>query len=214
MARIKPSARGHKVNYSYPTTAYYLPSTLIDTYSRANLEKEYRKLRNEAQSRLKAFEGTKYQQNKAYQNAKQFLTSATNPRKLNKRQLATGLTDLYGFLSSSRSTLTGTRKAERKQLETFRDVYGMKWLNRSNVDEFLRFLDWVKEMKGVKYQFDEVVSLYRSAKFSKLPLDRIKLNYEFYAKQIDLTDDPNTTRQYLKRERKQSSNDMRKAIKR
>ena len=90
----------------------------------------------------------------------------------------------------------------------------MKWLNRSNVDEFLRFLDWVKEMKGVKYQFDEVLSLYRSAKFSKLPLDRIKLNYEFYAKQIDLTDDPNTTRQYLKRERKQSSNDMRKAIKR
>lgn len=202
----KASARGHKVHYSFPTSTYQLPSSMMEGYTRKQLETEYRKLRNEAQSRLKAFEGTKYTANRSYQSAKQYLTSDTNPSKLNKRQLAAGLTDLTGFLHSERSTLTGTRRIEKRQLATFRDAYGMKWLNKNNIDEFLRFLDWVKEMKGVKYNFEEVVALYRSAKYSKLPLDRIKTQYDFYAQQIDLTDDPNTTRQYLQRDRSKRTN--------
>lgn len=201
MANIpKSSPRGHKVKYSWPTSDYQLPSALVENYTKKQLLAEYRALRIEAQSRLKAFKGTKYESSYAYQSNKQFLTGATSPYKLNKRQLAAGLTELTGFLESRSGTLSGARAQERQTINTFKDRWGMNWLNASNYDEFTKFLEFARELKGQRYVFEEVVALYRSAKYSKIPLDRVKTNFDFYLKQIDITDDPNTARQYLRRD--------------
>lgn len=191
----KGSARGHRVKYSFPISDYQLPSALAENYNKKQLLAEYRALRIEAQTRLKAFQGTKYEERYVYQANKHFLTSATSPYKLNKRQLAAGLTDVVEFLQSKTSTLSGTRAQTKNAINTFRDRWGMNWLNAGNYEEFTKFLEFARELKGQRYIFEEVVALYRSVKYSKIPLDRVKTNFDFYLEQIDITDDPNTARQ-------------------
>ena len=200
--KSKPEStdRGHRVEYSFPFSDYQLPSALAENYNKKQLLAEYRALRIEAQARLKAFQGTKYEGNYAYQANKHFLTAATSTYKLNKRQLAAGLTELSGFLESKTGTLSGTRAAKKKAIQSFKDNWGMKWLNDRNYEEFTKFLEFARELKGQKYEFEKVVALFRSAKYSKIPLDRVKTNFDFYLNQIDITDDPNTARQYLRRD--------------
>lgn len=205
------SVRGHRVKYSFPISDYQLPSALAENYSKKQLLSEYRALRIEAQARLKAFQGTKYEGSYAYQANKHFLAGATSPYKLNKRQLAAGLSELVSYLESRTSTLSGTRSRVRKSINTFKDRWGMNWLNEANYEEFTKFLEFVRELKGQRYIFEEVVALYRSAKYSKIPLDRVKSNFDFYLDQIDITDDPNTARQYLRRDpsKRQSAKSVR-----
>ena len=201
-SKSKPevTARGRRVVYSFPFSDYQIPSALAENYNKKQLLAEYRALRIEAQARLKAFQGTKYEGNYAYQANKHFLTGATSPYKLNKRQLAAGLTELSGFLESKTSTLSGARTMTKKAINTFKDRWGMNWLNAGNYEEFTKFLEFARELKGQRYIFEEVVALYRSAKYSKIPLDRVKTNFDFYLNQIDITDDQNTSRQYLRRD--------------
>lgn len=194
------SVRGHRVKYSFPISDYQLPSALAENYSKKQLLSEYRALRIEAQARLKAFQGTNYEGSYAYQANKHFLAGATSPYKLNKRQLAAGLSELVSYLESRTSTLSGTRSQVRKSINTFKDRWGMNWLNVANYEEFTKFLEFARELKGQRYIFEEVVALYRSAKYSKIPMDRVKSNFDFYLEQIDITDDPNTARQYLRRD--------------
>ena len=194
------SVRGHRVKYSFPISDYQLPSALAENYSKKQLLAEYRALRIEAQARLKAFQGTKYEGSYAYQANKHFLAGASSPYKLNKRQLAAGLSELVSYLESRTSTLSGTRSQVRKSINTFKDRWGMNWLNEANYEEFTKFLEFARELKGQRYIFEEVVALYRSAKYSKIPMDRVKSNFDFYLEQIDITDDPNTARQYLRRD--------------
>lgn len=205
------SVRGHRVKYSFPISDYQLPSALAENYSKKQLLSEYRALRIEAQARLKSFQGTKYEEAYAYQANKHFLTGATSPYKLNKRQLAVGLSELVSYLESRTSTLSGTRSQVRKSINTFKDRWGMNWLNVANYEEFTKFLEFARELKGQRYIFEEVVALYRSAKYSKIPLDRVKSNFDFYLDQIDITDDPNTARQYLRRDpsKRQSAKSVR-----
>lgn len=205
------SVRGHRVKYSFPISDYQLPSALVENYSKKQLLSEYRALRIEAQARLKAFQGTNYEGSYAYQANKHFLAGATSPYKLNKRQLAVGLSELVSYLESRTSTLSGTRSQVRKSINTFKDRWGMNWLNVANYEEFTKFLEFARELKGQRYIFEEVVALYRSAKYSKIPLDRVKSNFDFYLDQIDITDDPNTARQYLRRDpsKRQSSKSVR-----
>lgn len=205
------SVRGHRVKYSFPISDYQLPSALAENYSKKQLLSEYRALRIEAQARLKAFQGTKYEEAYAYQANKHFLAGATSPYKLNKRQLAVGLSELVSYLESRTSTLSGTRSQVRKSINTFKDRWGMNWLNVANYEEFTKFLEFARELKGQRYIFEEVVALYRSAKYSKIPLDRVKSNFDFYLDQIDITDDPNTARQYLRRDpsKRQSAKSVR-----
>lgn len=205
------SVRGHRVKYSFPISDYQLPSALAENYSKKQLLSEYRALRIEAQARLKAFQGTNYEGSYAYQANKHFLAGATSPYKLNKRQLAVGLSELVSYLESRTSTLSGTRSQVRKSINTFKDRWGMNWLNVANYEEFTKFLEFARELKGQRYIFEEVVALYRSAKYSKIPLDRVKSNFDFYLDQIDITDDPNTARQYLRRDpsKRQSAESVR-----
>lgn len=205
------SVRRLRVKYSFPISDYQLPSALAENYSKKQLLSEYRALRIEAQARLKAFQGTNYEGSYAYQANKHFLAGSTSPYKLNKRQLAVGLSELVSYLESRTSTLSGTRSQVRKSINTFKDRWGMNWLNVANYEEFTKFLEFARELKGQRYIFEEVVALYRSAKYSKLPLDRVKSNFDFYLDQIDITDDPNTARQYLRRDpsKRQSSKSVR-----
>lgn len=210
-SKSKSSVRGHRVKYSFPISDYQLPSALVENYSKKQLLSEYRALRIEAQARLKAFQGTKYEGSYAYQANKHFLAGASSPYKLNKRQLAAGLSELASYLESRTSTLSGTRTQTKKTINTFRDRWGMNWLNAGNYDEFTKFLEFARELKGQRYIFEEVVALYRSAKYSKIPLDRVKTNFDFYLDQIDITDDPNTARQQLRRDpsKRQNSKSVR-----
>lgn len=210
-SKPKSSVQGHRVKYSFPISDYQLPSALAENYSKKQLLSEYRALRIEAQARLKAFQGTKYEEAYAYQANKHFLAGATSPYKLNKRQLAVGLSELVSYLESRTSTLSGTRSQVRKSINTFKDRWGMNWLNVANYEEFTKFLEFARELKGQRYIFEEVAALYRSAKYSKIPLDRVKSNFDFYLDQIDITDDPNTARQYLRRDpsKRQSAKSVR-----
>lgn len=210
-SKSKSSVRGHRVKYSFPISDYQLPSALVENYNKKQLLAEYRALRIEAQARLKAFQGTKYEGSYAYQANKRFLTGASSPYKLNKRQLAAGLSELASYLESRTSTLSGTRSQVRKSINTFKDRWGMNWLNEANYEEFTKFLEFARELKGQRYIFEEVVALYRSAKYSKIPLDRVKSNFDFYLEQIDITDDPNKARQYLRRDpsKRQSAKSVR-----
>lgn len=210
-SKSKSSVRGHRVKYSFPISDYQLPSALVENYSKKQLLSEYRALRIEAQARLTAFQGTKYEGSYAYQANKHFLAGASSPYKLNKRQLAAGLSELASYLESRTSTLSGTRTQTKKTINTFRDRWGMNWLNAGNYDEFTKFLEFARELKGQRYIFEEVVALYRSAKYSKIPLDRVKTNFDFYLDQIDITDDPNTARQQLRRDpsKRQNSKSVR-----
>lgn len=175
-----------KFEFSYPYAAYQDVSLMRETHTKKELLAEYRKVQKEANRRLKQLSKFKWTtQSSAYQYNKDLYKKS--PTKMNKTQLSKLLQQGSRFLASQASTVKGQRESRNRMIYTFKEQWGLDFLNRNNISDFLEFLGAAKANLGAaNYNMTEIEALFRVAKTEKLNIDAVKQNFMgFYEKMND-----------------------------
>ena len=170
-----------KFSFSYPYASYMDVSLMRETKTKKELLAEYKAMRNEANRRLRGLEKFKWTQaSQAYQYNKDRFKGGVS--RLTKEQLAKQMREAAIFLGSQTSTLTGQRRQRDRMLDTFRESWGLTFLHRGNIADFVRFLSAARAHFGAAhYSMDEIEALFRTARREKLDLDQIEQNFSKFA---------------------------------
>lgn len=170
-------------DFKYPYASYMDVSLMRETHTKKELLAEYKRLRREAQVRLNQLERYKWMKDSdVYQYNKDRFKGAVS--RMTKAELAKQMRDAAIFVTSKTSTAFGQRERRNNLLDTFRDGWGLTFLNKSNVVEFSRFLGAARANFGAAhYSMDEVEALFRTAKKDKLDMDQIEQNFDAFVEQ-------------------------------
>lgn len=174
-----------RYEFGYPYAAYMDTSLMRETHTRAEMMAEYKRMRAEAERRLRQLEKYKWTQaSSAYQsNVGKFSGGIS---KLNKTQLAKQMREAAVFLGSQTSTLQGQRIQRDRALDTFREHWGLDFVNRRNIADFMRFLGAAREHFGAaNYSMDEVEALFRTARREKLDMDKVQASFAEYKNKLE-----------------------------
>lgn len=172
-----------RFEFSYPYTAYQDISLMRETRTKKELLSEYRKIQAEANRRLKQLEKYKWtKQSAAYQYNKGLYKKS--PSKMTKTEIAKLMQQGSRFIASQASTVKGQRESRNRMLYTFKEQWGIEFLNRNNIGDFLEFLGAAKANLGAaNYNMTEIEAMFRAAKEKKMDIDSIKQNFMgFYEK--------------------------------
>lgn len=170
-------------------------------YTVKELRSEYRKMRNEAKSRIKDIKHSGYGDSQVLEN-KDFLDK--NPSNLTKRELASYLSYTASFLNSDLSTVEGQQRQRESVIDTFHQM-GYENISASNFDEFGKFMKRMHTyIKNKVLSSDTVVDMYDTAKEKNISVRNIERNYKFYSEHLDeiqeLELNPDRKRKYTARE--------------
>lgn len=166
-----------KFQFSYPYASYMDVSLMRETKTKKELLAEYKAMRDEANRRLRGLEKYKWtQESQAYQYNKDRFKGGVS--RLTKEQLSKQMREAAIFLGSQTSTVQGQRRQRDRMLDTFRESWGLEFLNRRNVADFVRFLGAARAHFGAAhYSMDEVEALFKTARREKLDMDEIERNF-------------------------------------
>ena len=166
-----------KFEFSYPYASYMDVSLMRETHTKKQLLAEYKAMRAEAERRLRQLEKYKWTTaSAAYQYNKDRFKGGVS--RMTKEQLSKQMRDAAIFLSAQSSTVKGQRLQRDRMLDTFREQWGLSFVNRTNIAEFTRFLSAARAHFGAAhYSMDEIEALFRTAKKEKLNMEDIKANF-------------------------------------
>lgn len=170
-----------KFQFSYPYASYMDVSLMRETKTKKELLAEYKAMRDEANRRLRGLEKYKWtQESQAYQYNKDRFKGGVS--RMTKEQLSKQMREAAIFLGSQTSTVQGQRRQRDRMLDTFRESWGLEFLNRRNVADFVRFLGAARAHFGAAhYSMDEVEALFKTARREKLDMDEIERNFSNFA---------------------------------
>lgn len=193
-----------KFQFSYPYASYMDVSLMRETKTKKELLAEYKAMRDEANRRLRGLEKYKWtQESQAYQYNKDRFKGGVS--RLTKEQLSKQMREAAIFLGSQTSTVQGQRRQRDRMLDTFRESWGLEFLNRRNVADFARFLGAARAHFGAAhYSMDEVEALFKTARREKLDMDEIERNFSNFADRA--MESPNYAR-YMREAARFSSED-------
>ena len=120
----------------------------ISHKTEASINREYNRLRNIVEKRIKTFERHDKGKIRNVQEARQAIGENNTTR-----DRAHAIVDMKRFLVSQHSSYQKYEKTMRKTIDWWR-AEGVKGLNMDNIDEFLDFLDWVRDFYDYKYKKD------------------------------------------------------------
>lgn len=175
----------------------FQPSYSPGTYTRIGLrnlsdkelEREYTRVRRDAQERLRAF---------ARSNDPDIRGAAIVAEKaglyLNRAQIkAVGggralmedlLIDAYRFVSAKTSSVSGFRRMREKQVASLQ-AKGYDFITAGNIKEFGEFMDFFRSRKDAKAYGSEIVALaYNQAVAQGISPDNVKAHFKFYLAQV------------------------------
>ena len=170
-----------KFQFTYPYASYMDVSLMRETRTKKELLAEYKAMRDEANRRLRGLEKYKWtQESQAYQYNKDRFKGGVS--RMTKEQLSKQMREAAIFLGSQTSTVQGQRRQRDRMLDTFRESWGLEFLNRRNVADFVRFLGAARAHFGAAhYSMDEVEALFKTARCEKLDMDEIERNFSNFA---------------------------------
>ena len=138
---------------------YHYEAFKYGNISRAELTKEYSRLRKTANKRLQRMQGTKYEQTQTYlRNAGKYKTlaqiekearqhtknmSAEAAQKYVDRVVALKLADLYKFLTAKTGSIRGMQRVENKIIATLHER-GITFVNKSNIHRFGEYMEYLR----------------------------------------------------------------------
>lgn len=166
-----------KFQFSYPYASYMDVSLMRETKTRKQLLAEYKSMRAEAERRLRGLEKYKWTTaSQAYQYNKDRFKGGVS--RMTKADLAKQMRDAAIFLSSQTSTVAGQRVARNRMLNTFKEQWGLDFINRNNIADFARYLGAARAYYGAgHYNMTEIEAMFRVAKKEKLDLGNIEDNF-------------------------------------
>ena len=166
-----------KFELSYTYASYMDVSLMRESKTKKELLAEYKAMRTEANKRLTRLEKYKWTQaSAAYQYNKDRFKGGVS--RMTKAELAKQMRDAAIFLGSQTSTVQGQRRQRDRMIDTFREQWGLSFVNRTNAADFTRFLSAARAHFGAAhYSMDEIEALFRTAKKKKLDLDEVQRNF-------------------------------------
>lgn len=169
-------ARSSKyVKFSFPISAYQ-PDALQQGYSEKELRKEYTRLRDIAQKRIKRMGESEFRESQTYKyNVNRFSKLADIG---SKSELTHLLGDLARFLTASRGSIAGMKEERQRSIDTWHEK-GATFVNAGNYNDWIDFLVFVKDFVGFNY-WEKAADMYQQAKKEGISTQEIMNNFEAY----------------------------------
>ncbi len=147
------------------------------------VRKEYTRLRDISQKRLKRLAAAGYTDTDIYKkNVSHYLKLKDIKT---KSELAQRLSDLSRFVASSQSTVKGLKEREKKVLQTLKKS-GYRYVNESNLSDFGEFMEYYRDaMYDMEYDSGDVADLYTVVEKNKLDPEKVKEDFDFWLENIE-----------------------------
>lgn len=165
-----PKYTGKYIQFAFPISAYH-PDALQQGYTERELRREYARLRDIAQKRLKRLEASEFKNTQVVKyNKNRFVPTKTVE---SVSDLAHLLTNIASFLSASRSTVSGMNAYRKKSVETLHE-HGLTGITIENFNKMASILDWAATFK--EYDPSSLVRLMDKAVKNGLDLNTVLEN--------------------------------------
>ena len=167
---------------------WYTPSEIkVKLEAGGDLErqvrKEYTRLRDISQKRLKRLSAAGYENTDVYQKNVKHYPKLKDIK--SKSELAQRLSDLSRFVGSSQSTVSGLKEREKKVLKTLKKS-GYKYVNEFNLSYFGEFMEYYRDaMYDLEYDSGDAADLYTVVEKNKLDPEKVKEDFDFWLANIE-----------------------------
>lgn len=147
------------------------------------VRKEYTRLRDIAQKRLKRLAAAGYETTDVYKKNVKHYPKLKAIR--TESELAQRLSDLSRFVGSTQSTVKGLKEREKKVLKTLKKN-GYKYVNESNLSDFGEFMEYYRDaMYDLEYDSGDAADLYTVVEKNKLDPEKVKEDFDFWLENIE-----------------------------
>lgn len=160
---------------SFPPGDYF-PDALR-RYSEKELRKEYSRLRSIARKRLEVFEKSEFKESLVYLYNKGRYVPLSQVQDAFELRLL--LTDVSRFILAESGTVSGQRRIRKKAIQTFKDSWGID-IKPSEYNDFLRFLEFVKDAEGFRYDMEAVREIWNNVRGEGVSAEDIMYLYDEY----------------------------------
>ena len=164
---------------------WYIPTKIKAEIqeNRAAVRKEYTRLRDISQKRLKRLKAAGLDDTQAYlKNYKHYpkLKDIKSDSELSSR-----LSDLARFITAKASTVSGQKDIMHKSLTTLHDN-GYKFVNEENFRNFGKFMEeYRNQMLDMSYDSGDAAELYGVTIKHQLDPEKVKADFEFWLENLD-----------------------------
>ena len=167
--------------------AEYTPSNIkamIEAGRVKEVRKEYTRLRDIAQKRLKRLAAAGYKNAEVYQRNYKHYPLLKNIK--SSSELAQRLSDLSRFIESRRSTVKGIKDTRNQALRTLHE-HGYKFVTEENYGEFAEFMEsYRNNMLDMEYDSGDAADLFGVAVKHEIDPEKIKEDFEFWMENLDI----------------------------
>lgn len=148
------------------------------------VRKEYTRLRDISQKRLKRLAAAGYTNTEVYQRNYRHYPKLKDIK--SKSELAQRLSDLSRFVGSSQSTLKGIKEREKKVIEKLHE-HEFDFVNEGNLRDFGDFMELYRNnmMDTAGYDSGDAAELYAVVEKHKLDPEKVAADFEFYLENIE-----------------------------
>lgn len=136
----------------------------LQKYNMRELRKEYTRLRNAAEKRLKRLMQSEFYDTQAVAyNAGLYLPLKAIQSESELRHL---LSDVARFLISEQGSVTGQREIMKRNVQIWRDEKGYDFINEGNIRAWVEFLDYVDAVEGHVYEVSSMADAFEEMKLT------------------------------------------------
>lgn len=164
---------------------WYIPTKIKAEIqeNRAAVRKEYTRLRDIAQKRLKRLKAAGLDDTQAYLKNYKHYPKLKDIK--SDAELASRLSDLSRFITAKGSTVSGQKDIMKKSLTTLHDK-GYKFVNEGNFRDFGKFMEeYRKQMLDMSYDSGDAADLYGVVIKHQLDPEKVKADFEFWLENLD-----------------------------
>ena len=159
--------------------SWYTPYNILISGRRdqSAVRKEYSRLRDVAQKRLKRLEkkAPKSKAYKKYKNSFKKLKDIETPE-----ELASRLSTLARFVQNKETTLKGYKEAKLKKIATLKE-HDFDFVTEDNLEEFGDFMEEFRNLLlDMEYDSSDAAELFGIVQKKKLKPEKVKKNFEKY----------------------------------
>lgn len=166
---------------------WYTPSNIkamIDAGRLKEVRKEYTRLRDISQKRLKRLKAAGYEETEIYQRNYKHYPLLKNIK--TNSELAQRLSDLSRFIESRRSTIKGIKDQRTQSIQTLHE-HGYDFVNDRNYQDFVRFMESYRDnLLDMEYDSGDAAELFGVAEKHKIEPEKMQNDFEFWLENLDL----------------------------
>lgn len=146
--------------------------------------KVYSALRKTANKRIKRLENSRFNDSELLERYGNRFLSVTELRNryglAADREVVARVNELYNFLSSKGSTVTGQRKIEKDMIQLFQDR-GLDFVNKGNLRQFTKFMEaWRVQFGDKIFKSESAAQLFESAIKKGIDPEKIAEDFNFW----------------------------------